>query len=88
VNTQFKSSFAKDLRRLKNKDLLTRVHDLITSVEQALSLEDVSNIKRLSSTGPYYRIRIGDYHVGLVVESDIVTFVRFLHRKEIYRYFP
>jgi mRNA interferase RelE/StbE len=36
----------------------------------------------------YYRIRLGDYRVGLKIENNTVCFVRFLHRKDIYRYFP
>jgi mRNA-degrading endonuclease RelE of RelBE toxin-antitoxin system len=31
---------------------------------------------------------LGDYRLGLVIEDDIVTLVRILHRKDIYRYFP
>ena len=36
----------------------------------------------------YYRIRIGEYRLGLAVEGDEVTLLRFLHRSEIYRFFP
>jgi len=36
----------------------------------------------------YYRIKIGDYRIGMTVEGNLVTLVRFLHRKDIYRYFP
>ncbi|MGH2412635.1 MAG: type II toxin-antitoxin system RelE family toxin, partial [Microcystaceae cyanobacterium] len=35
-----------------------------------------------------YRIRLGDYRIGLFIEGKTVTFARVLHRKEIYRYFP
>lgn len=36
----------------------------------------------------YYRIRMGDYRLGIIVEGEVVTFVRFLHRRDIYGYFP
>lgn len=36
----------------------------------------------------FYRIRIGQYRVGIVLEAGVVDFVRFLHRKDVYRYFP
>ncbi len=36
----------------------------------------------------YYRIRIGDYRAGIIVEGLTVEFIRFLHRKDIYKYFP
>lgn len=57
-------------------------------VEDADSLEDISGVKRMQSKGAYYRIRLGDYRVGVSVTSETVTFIRFLHRKDIYRYFP
>lgn len=37
----------------------------------------------------FYRIRIGDYRIGLQIESDnLVYFVAFDHRRDIYRHFP
>ena len=30
----------------------------------------------------------GDYRIGIEVLEDRVIFVRILHRKDIYRYFP
>lgn len=87
MNVQFKDSFARDIRSIKDKDLLERIKELIELVEQAQSLNEISSFKKLRG-GNYYRMRIGDYRVGLVVEDSLVTFVRFLHRREIYRYFP
>ncbi len=57
-------------------------------VEAAPDARSISNLKKLSGGGPYYRIRIGDHRIGLTIEDDVVTFVRVLPRREIYRYFP
>ena len=83
----FRRSFVKDLRGV-NRTLGRRVEQVIHEVEQASSLQDIRNLTRLSGKGLYYRIRIGDYRLGLKVEGDVVAFVRFLHRKDMYRYFP
>jgi mRNA interferase RelE/StbE len=45
-------------------------------------------LKKLKTGMAYYRLRIGDYRLGMVIEGDGVKFVRLLHRSEIYRYFP
>ena len=39
---------------------------------------------------PYrYRIRIGDYRIGIEVSAgEEVEMMRVLHRREFYRYFP
>ncbi|MGB5593914.1 MAG: type II toxin-antitoxin system RelE/ParE family toxin, partial [Crocosphaera sp.] len=36
----------------------------------------------------FYRIKIGDYRIGIEADNNELIFVRFLHRKEIYRFFP
>ncbi|BAZ37945.1 hypothetical protein NIES4101_38710 [Calothrix sp. NIES-4101] len=62
---------------------------VIEEIEKAESLGDINNIKKLkSSDGDYYRIRIGNYRIGLTISDDIIIFVRALQRKDIYKYFP
>ena len=36
----------------------------------------------------YYRIKQGDYRIGIKIEDDMVIFMRVLHRKIVYREFP
>lgn len=88
MKVQFKASFAKDLREVKDKEALARVKGVIESVERASSLEGIAQLKRLKGGGHYYRVRVGDYRIGLTADAGSVTLVRFLHRKDIYRYFP
>jgi mRNA interferase RelE/StbE len=88
VKTAFQSSFAKDLRAIKSQDLRSRVAALIEAVEAATSMSTFPNLKKLRAAGGFYRVRVGEYRVGLVIRRDVVTFVRCLHRREIYRFFP
>lgn len=41
----------------------------------------MGDVRKLRGSDRYYRIRIGNYRLGLVVEDDTVVFVQFLHRK-------
>ena len=88
MKVRFKASFASDLRAVKDKSLLERVKALIAKVESAESLPEIPNLKKLRGGGAYYRVRLGDYRVGLAAEENAVVFVRVLHRREVYRYFP
>ncbi|MCS6806512.1 MAG: type II toxin-antitoxin system RelE/ParE family toxin [Acidobacteriota bacterium] len=88
MKAQFKASFARDLQSIREKATLKRIQEAIEQVEQARSLQEITNLKKLKGGGNYYRIRIGEYRIGIIVEGDAITFVRCLHRKEIYRYFP
>ena len=90
MKTEFKNSFLKDIRSIKDKKLLLRLEQFILAVENVDNLSQIPNLKKLKGqkNKVYYRSRIGNYRVGLVIKQDIVVFVRFLNRKEIYRYFP
>lgn len=89
MKTDFRKSFAKDLRaRRKDQDFLDRVKEIIEDVEQAKNISEISNLKKLKGESDYYRIRFGHYRIGVKIEADVVIFIRALHRRDIYRYFP
>ena len=89
MNLEFKKSFAKDLKKKANDATLrSRVQEVIQQVDDANRMEGVRNLKKLRAEGNYFRLRLGDYRIGLTIEGDTVCFVRCLHRSEIYRYFP
>ena len=88
MKVEFRQSFAKDLKGVTDKGLLKRVKDVIEAVEKADSLTDISNLKKLKGGGNCFRLRVGDYRVGVSLENETVLFVRFLNRRDIYKYFP
>lgn len=88
VTVEFQSSFLKDLKKIKDAAVLSRVAAAIVTVEEANSLQEIAACKKLQGADNYYRIRIGDFRIGLSVENDSVKFVRFLSRGDIYKHFP
>jgi mRNA interferase RelE/StbE len=89
VNVAFRKSFQRDLKSLKkNREMLGRIREKIKEVEGADGLKDLPSVKKLSGGEDFYRIRVGDYRIGIALEEGTVVFVRCLHRREIYRYFP
>jgi mRNA interferase RelE/StbE len=47
-------------------------------------------VEKLKGSDDYYKIRVGDYRVGLHLDmgTKTIQFRRVLHRRDIYRYFP
>ena len=88
MNVKFEARFSKDLRRIKDGSLLKRIKELITSCKEAESLTEIRQVKKLKGYDTFYRVRIGDYRIGVELVQDELVFVRCLHRKEVYRYFP
>lgn len=88
MRVEFKESFAKDLSKIDARTL-QKVKRVIEKLEQADSLKSVTHVKKLkNSLRCYYRIRLDDYRMGFKFENDKITLICFLHRKEMYRYFP
>lgn len=83
-------AFIRDLRRLRDAALRRRVDAVITQIEAASSLAEIAGVRRViaPASAPCYRIRVGQYRLGIAIVVDTVVLVRFLHRSEIYRYFP
>lgn len=88
MKTEFRESFTKDLKAIRDKTLLKRVKEAIEVIEQANSLADLTNLKKLKGSKNYFRQRVGDHRLGLALEDDTVILVRLLNRKDIYKYFP
>jgi mRNA interferase RelE/StbE len=88
VIVTFRKSFEKDLNKLRDADLLRKIQAIIEESEAAVNFVDINNLKKLKADGNYYRIRVGNYRIGLILDKTEIVFVRVLHRKEMYRYFP
>lgn len=88
MDVVYEASFARDLRRIREKRLRQRVKDVIGEVKAASDISQVGSLKKLQGWDTYYRIRLGDYRIGVEIVDEKVIFVRFLHRRDIYRKFP
>ena len=88
MNVHFRASFARDTKKISNKDNFKHVRETIEQIERAAGLQDIHGLTKLKGGRNYYRVRVGEYRISMILEADAFVFVRCLDRKEIYRYFP
>lgn len=88
MKAEFLARFYKDLEKLPSQSVKNDVIVAIENVEAATKISQISNIKKLAGHSFSYRIRIGNYRIGVFIENNIVEFARVLHRKDIYKAFP
>jgi mRNA interferase RelE/StbE len=81
-------SFERDFKKLRNKNLAQSILDAINNVDSAKSIEGICNLKKLTGHKTAFRIRSGDYRIGVFIEANVVIFAAFDHRKDIYKRFP
>ncbi|HEY9169398.1 MAG TPA: plasmid stabilization protein [Lutibacter sp.] len=84
----FLSSFKKDLVKINNLKLKGQIKAVIIAVEVAESLKELPNVKKIQGYPTAYRIRIGDYRLGLYIENGIIEMARLVKRNDIYKVFP
>lgn len=88
MKTIYLESFERDIRKLKERKIKSELLELINYIKEWGNLTEIKNLKKIKGEKKFYRIRFGDYRLGIKIEGETVTFIRFLHRKNIYRYFP
>ncbi len=88
MKVKFESTFAKDLQKIKDKKLSEQIKSVILECKKVEFFNQVKNVKKLTGYNNFYRIKIRDYRIGLEIQEDTIIFTRFLHRKDIYKYFP
>lgn len=89
VEVQYRKLFIKDLKELKGQSIYEQVFNLaFTILPKINTLRDVSDVKVMKGYPNRYRIRIGNYRVGIELHDKVVEVMRVLHRREFYRYFP
>ncbi len=81
-------NFQKEVRAL-TPSLRIRILAIIDRVIEAETLADLPNVKAMEGAQNYFRIRLGDYRIGIYRRSDnIIEFQRVGTRGDFYNRFP
>ena len=90
MKTDHTKAFFRDLKKISNPTTKAEIEQVLLAVQNAQTKKDIPELKKLkgSKRGIFYRIKIGDYRIGITINSDIVTFIIFMHRKDFYKFFP
>ncbi len=86
---QYTRTFLREMARLPN-EIRPRVETIAFGPELAQDPFLQGRTQKLTGYQFYYKIRVGDYRIGLYINTDEqrVEFQRVLHRRDIYRRFP
>ena len=86
---RIEKSFDRDVDKIKNKQVLRKLQELISTIGDAETIREIPHTRKIEGYGSYYRVKLGEYRLGMEAVSDTeLVLLRFLHRKDIYRHFP
>ncbi|MBZ0192588.1 hypothetical protein KsCSTR_47920 [Candidatus Kuenenia stuttgartiensis] len=84
MKTEYISSFIKDLGALKGSHYYEKIKTMVfEDIPKLPDIDKVKNLRKLKNNKPYYRIRIGEYRIGVRLNNNTLVFMRVLHRKDI-----
>ena len=66
MHIEYADEFKQSIKKIKDKIALNRLSNLISKLEEAHNLKEISNVETLSNFPFTYRIRTGNYR--LIVE--------------------
>jgi mRNA interferase RelE/StbE len=85
----FSKSIVKDAKKIKDKKTIEKIEALIHQLKKTENLVENPNLKKLKGTSFAFRIRIGDYRLGLYeYNKGEIVLMRLLKRNDIYKVFP
>lgn len=88
MKTEFKASFLKCIHKIADNNLKEKIIECIKNVELSDNIKQINDLKKLKGHKTFYRIKLGDYRIGVKIDSEVVVFVTVAHRKDIYKLFP
>ena len=88
MKRRYLKSFLRDIEKLKDPQTKQHIKTQIEQIKSAEKQNEIRQLKKIKGHPYAYRIRLGNYRMGLFIEKDIVTFVRFVKRNDIYKLFP
>jgi len=91
MQVDYKKKFEKDISKIRLQSVSDEVLKNILAVKECQSLVDFINLPNVTKLVGYdncYRIKFGDYRIGVEVVDDVIHFSRFGTRSKIYDIFP
>lgn len=88
MKVEYRSSFIKDIKKIKQKTTKKLIEKVIEECEQAKTINNISHCEPLQSRGKFYKIKHGQYRFGVYIDKGTIEFLKFGTRQNFYKDFP
>ncbi len=84
MNIEFTKKFEKQIDKLNDNKVIKEVSKCVKDVINANNIDEIKNIKKLKGEYNAYRIRIGNYRIGVFFEEIIKYYFLFFCIEKIF----
>jgi mRNA interferase RelE/StbE len=88
MEVSYSKKFLKQLAGVPGE---TRVKIETFSFNDLVSVSSISSlgkVEKMQGYDAFYKVRFGNYRLGLLIENERITVKTVMHRREIYKFFP
>ncbi|MEO0058752.1 MAG: hypothetical protein RLZZ312_399 [Bacteroidota bacterium] len=82
------NSYLRSIKKTRNVDLLSELKATADIIVEAKNLTEILDVKKMSRADGFYRIKIGQFRLGIFVDNSTLQLIVFANRKDIYKKFP
>ncbi len=88
MKVKYSKKFLKQLAAVPS-DIRSKIESFVfEELVSTLSIYEIGKVEKMKGYDGFYKVRFGNYRLGLVVENEIITVKTVMHRREIYKFFP
>ncbi len=88
MKIKLKKKFLKELSKLPNEYANTIEEFVFDKLPAYNNLSEIRKVEKMTGYKDYFKIRFGDYRIGIKKENNTIIIETVKHRREIYKYFP
>ena len=88
MQIEITKKFGKQVVKCQDEKVRARLSAFIKTIAAAQNLSEIKNLKKLKGHKEFYRIRMGEYRIGIAFRDKKIILAAFDRRSDIYKYFP
>ncbi|MGZ8162900.1 MAG: type II toxin-antitoxin system RelE family toxin [Methylobacter sp.] len=88
MKVKYSKKFLKQLAAVPS-DIRSKIENFVfEELVSTSSIYEMGKVEKMKGYDGFYKVRFGNYRLGLVIENEIVAVKTVMHRREIYKFFP
>jgi len=88
MKIKYSKKFLKQLAAVPS-DIRSKIESFVfEELVSTLSIYELGKVEKMKGYDGFYKVRFGNYRLGLVLENEIITIKTVMHRREVYKFFP
>jgi mRNA interferase RelE/StbE len=88
MEVRYSKKFLKQLSDVPSETRVKIEAFVFDELISASSIPSLGKVEKMQGYHGFYKVRFGNYRVGLAIENEVITVKTVMHRREIYKFFP